>query len=238
MNEPRYAVFLAPGAESALWARGCQWLGRDAESGEPLRSPGVDGVEPGRLAALTAAPRRYGFHATLKPPMRIEGDPGEHGLVTAVRDWARGQRAFAVRLRCATLGDFVALRPADETSGTHLDDLAAGCLRAFDRFRRAPGDDELAERRRAGLTPRQDSLLERWGYPYVLEEFRFHLSLTGRIEAPTERSRLRAAAARWFAPALAGPVAVQAISVFREPAPGEPFELIARAPLATRPVAS
>ena len=108
-------------------------------------------------------------------------------------------------------------------------------LHAFVRFRRPPDEDELARRRAAGLTARQASLLERWGY--VLGEFRFHLSLTGPIEAPGERERLRAAAARWPAPALAGPVSVDAICVFRGAAPGEPFQLIARAPLAAQPAA-
>ena len=33
------------------------------------------------------------------------------------------------------------------------------------------------------LTPRQRGYLERWGYPYVMEDFRFHMTLTGRLDA-------------------------------------------------------
>ena len=49
-------------------------------------------------------------------------------------------------------------------------------------FARPPGAAELERRRKAGLSAAQEKMLLRWGYPYVLDEFRFHLTLTGRLQ--------------------------------------------------------
>ena len=35
---------------------------------------------------------------------------------------------------------------------------------------------------KSGLTDRQEALLTQWGYPYVMEEFRFHITLTGALD--------------------------------------------------------
>ena len=64
----RVAVYYAPAADDPLWARGCTWLGRDPETGVELPQPDIDGI-----AAQVTEPRRYGFHATLKPPMQLTG---------------------------------------------------------------------------------------------------------------------------------------------------------------------
>ena len=104
-------------------------------------------------------------------------------------------------------------------------------MREFDRFR-APADAaELAKRRAAGLTKRQDELLMRWGYPYVMDEFRFHLTLTGKLADPM-REALSRALASLTAPLCAAPVPVRDIVVFHQPDRGAAFRVLARCPLA------
>jgi len=68
----------------------------------------------------------------------------------------------------------------------------------------------------------------RWGYPYVLEEWRFHLTLTGRIRDDGERSAIAELLRRRFAGFLDRPLAVRDLCVFRQPAPGRPFTVLAR----------
>ena len=67
----RYAAYFAPAIGSAWWEAGSHWLGRCAARGQPLPQPAIDGMPPARQQALTAAPRRYGWHATLKAPFAL-----------------------------------------------------------------------------------------------------------------------------------------------------------------------
>jgi hypothetical protein len=138
-------------------------------------------------------------------------------------------RAFDLPgLELSSLGSFIALTltaPCPE-----LEDLARICVTALDHFRCPPRPEELARRRAKGLTMNQERLLGLWGYPYVLEEMRFHLTLTGTIPDPEERDHIRAALAPLLAPVLNTPVPVQDICVFRQQYMEEPFTILQRIP--------
>ncbi|WP_158043411.1 DUF1045 domain-containing protein [Skermanella pratensis] len=216
----RYALYFAPPPDSALWKFASRWLGRDAATGETLDPP--DGVHPD----WTADPCRYGFHATLKPPMALAPGSSESGLLSAVADFAASRRRFAIPpLKLAELGRFLALVPS--ASSGNLDAFAADCVRAFDPFRAPPPPSELEKRRAHGLTPRQDDYLRRWGYAYVFEEFRFHMTLTGSLDDDA-----RAAARTLLEPAVApftrDPLEIDALSVFKQDTRGALFRIIAR----------
>jgi len=75
----------------------------------------------------------------------------------------------------------LALRPLGDE--TELNALASTCVASLDNFRAPPTAAELTRRRAKGLSPEQDATLIRWGYPYVMEHFRFHITLTGRLAA-------------------------------------------------------
>ena len=126
------------------------------------------------------------------------------------------------------LDRFLALVPSHPCPA--IEDLAARCVVAFDCFRRPPAPAELARRRAAGLDPAEESHLLRWGYPYVLDRFRFHVTLTGPLE-PVEAERLMPPLTRLFEPATKEPVAIADIALFHEPGAGAPFALIERFPL-------
>lgn len=175
----RYAVFYAPPKGSDLAAFGAAWLGWDAEARADAAHP-MEACGGVAVAEITATPRKYGFHGTLKPPFRLADGTDAAGLSAAVADLAVRIAAFeAPPLRCARLGKFCALVPSADSAP--LAALAGACVTQLDRFRAPATETELAKRRANGLTPAQDALLERWGYPYVLEEFRFHLTLTGPL---------------------------------------------------------
>ena len=124
------------------------------------------------------------------------------------------------------LSNFVALVPSQPS--VELQDLADSCVIEFDELRQPADEAELARRRAAGLTPRQDELLLRWGYPYVLEEWRFHLTLTGRIADDGERSAITDLLRRQFMGFIDRPLQVRDLCVFRQPAAGRPFTVLAR----------
>jgi ribose 1,5-bisphosphokinase len=200
----RYALYLAPAPGSA-WARfGAEWLAGNE--------------------AFLAQPRRYGFHATLKAPFRLSARARLDTLVADLERFCAARRAFTLpKLRVKLMADFLALVP--EPAEPRLDRLAADCVVHFDRYRTPLHEDELARRRRTPLTARQDALLERWGYPYVLDEFRCHFSLTGPLGP-------RAAAVEPPQPPREA-MPVDAVSLFEEPSPGADFRLLRRVPLAS-----
>ena len=224
---PRYALYYAPRDGEALAMTASHWLGRNAESGQMLMMRPVPGLASERLVEITAEPRLYGFHGTLKAPIALADDVSERDFLDAVGRFALAERAFWIpALTLAELSDFLALVPANRCSELH--DLADRCVVEFDEFRRPAEDCELARRRANGLTPRQDELLARWGYPYVLEEWRFHLTLTGRLTDPAERSAIAALLRQRFAGFLDRPLSVSDLCVFRQPAPRRPFTVLAR----------
>lgn len=218
----RYAVFHAPQADHPLWQAGCQWLGRDPA---------------GQLSAADAAPSspelaepwRYGFHATLKPPMRLRDGLQERDFMAAVQRLAERTAAFMLPpLVVATLGDFVALRPVQPPAPEHpLRRLADACVRELDDWRAPPTTQELSRRLARPLDAEQAELLARWGYPHVLQRWRFHMTLSNSLP-PARRQTLLQAAQQHFGSALGTALPVSDIAVYVEPAPGAPFLLAQR----------
>lgn len=224
---PRYALYYAPRPEEGLALAASQWLGRNAETGQSRPLKAVSAFTSERLGELTADPRLYGFHGTLKAPIALAEGFSERDLLEAVGNFAVGRRSVVVPSMTLTcLLGFIALVPSKPSVA--LQDLADSCVIEFDEFRRPADEDELARRRAASLSPRQDELLLRWGYPYVLEEWRFHLSLTGRISDEGELSAISELLRRQFMGFIDRPLAVRDICVFRQPAAGQPFTALAR----------
>ncbi|MEQ9260471.1 MAG: DUF1045 domain-containing protein [Roseovarius sp.] len=175
----RYAVYYTLEAESPLARFGAAWLGWDVAKGQPVPHPQVEGL-PAPVSELTETPRKYGFHATLKPPFRLAEGKSVDALATAVERLAtQGPPIRADGLVLAPLGRFLALVPQGSESG--LNGMAAMVVETLDSFRAPASEAELERRRAAGLTGPQEEMLTRWGYPYVMGEFRFHMTLTGKL---------------------------------------------------------
>jgi putative phosphonate metabolism protein len=224
---PRYALYYAPRTEEALAVASSRWLGRNPDSGEARDIVPVSGVSHERLSEIVADPRLYGFHGTLKPPIALVEGATERDFLDAVGTLTATERQIDVpSLTLAEVQDFLALVPSERC--TALQDFSDRCVVEFDEFRRPAGDAELARRRAAGLTPRQEDLLLRWGYPYVLEQGGFHLTLTGRITDLRERGTILDELRRRFGAFVDRPLAVRDLCVFRQPAPGRPFTVLAR----------
>ena len=212
----RYAIYFVPTSDDPLWDFANRWLGRDPETGAVFDCD----------LAVVADPRRYGFHATLKPPFALAPDKNEADLVAAMAEFARGTAPFDVpNMRVAKLGRFLAIVPGTHAPALHA--LADACVRDFDTFR-APADEaELAKRRKGGLSAREDEHLARWGYPYVFDTFRFHMTLSGRLDDATA-TRLEAELSAVADDMLKRPLAVREIALFAEPEAGADFALTRR----------
>lgn len=220
----RFAIYFAPAATSNLWERAATWLGRDASDGS-LFDGAVAGIDRDRLLNLTQSANRYGFHATIKAPMALAEGVTETELRAALEQFAaRHQPIELGRLKLASLQGFLALMVDGENEA--LQDFAAHVVEDFDPFRASMSVKDRAARAGKGLTPRQLELLDAYGYPYVFEEFRFHMTLTDRL-AEADAAEVTAAAGTWFGPALEEPVVLDRLSLFHEPEAGTPFRRIA-----------
>jgi putative phosphonate metabolism protein len=227
MNESRrYALYFTPAAASPLNRFGSGVLGRDLH-GPAIVSPpaGLEACLPA-LLDIAAEPRRYGFHATLKAPFRLAGGTSEEALLAAVHNFCAHRAPVDAGLLDVTLmGAFVALTPVAAPPALGL--LAAECVAHFDALRAPLSDAERQRRLPERLTARQRMLLERWGYPYVFEDFRLHLTLSGPLAAD-QRAIWHERLARAWDRLKVGPVRVDAISVLRQEEQGADFQLVER----------
>lgn len=219
----RYAIYFTPEREDPLTRTAERWLGRSAFGGQAHAPAAVSSFSASEIAFHTAAPRRYGFHATLKAPFRLAENRSEAALIAAVDRFAAEREPLTVdRLKLARLDGFFALVAA--APSPQLDRLAADVVTAFDPFRAALSAAEIERRHPDGLSPGQLKNLHKWGYPYVFEEFRFHMTLTGRVPA-AEADRMEDAIATFFGPLLFEPLEVASLALFAEPEPGAPFHV-------------
>lgn len=219
----RYAIYYMP-QPGAFAARAAEWLGWDGLSGEARVQPQLPGL-PRPAEALTVAPRRYGFHGTIRAPFRPA--LAEDGLVARLDALAVVLApAEAPRLALRSLGGFLALVPED---AAQIDALAEAVLCGSDDWRLPLSAEDIARRRPETLTPRQRALLEEWGYPYVMDEFQFHLTLTDRL-SQAEEAAVASVLGTWFAPVLPRPFVIADLCLLAEDEAGR-FNLRHRAAL-------
>jgi putative phosphonate metabolism protein len=221
---PRYAIYYAAPRGSDLDRFGAQHLGYDAWSGEELPFPQAVPEAVPDWRALTQDPRKYGFHATLKAPMALADGKTESEFLGACEAFAGASRAIAIiKPIVQSISGFIAVVPAQ--TPRELEQLAAECVSAFDGFRAPLTPDDRARRNPAKLTPRQCDYLDRWGYPYVMEEFRFHMTLTGRLDA-ARREPIRSMLQDRFAGLAIDRLAIDRIALFKQDNEAARFRII------------
>ncbi|MDS7595838.1 DUF1045 domain-containing protein [Agrobacterium tumefaciens] len=226
MLHVRYAIYFSPAKDHPLTETAARWLGRDAFSGT-LHD------DHSSFADITAEPRRYGFHATLKAPFELSEKYSEADLIRAFDDFAANQPAFDIpRVVVDALGPFFALVP--DRTYQPLQDFAAGVVDHFDRFRAPLSESDIARRRPQSLTESQRQNLSLWGYPYVMEDFRFHMTLTGRVDE-NEATGLRHVLTNEFSEFTDRPLTVSGIALFAEETRGAPFAVHRWLPLGQPP---
>lgn len=232
-NPLRYALYVAPPPQSELWRFGCDVIGRDALTGASCVGFASQGYPPDSWPRMTSEPRRYGFHATLKAPFRLRVDLSVADLIGRIAEFARKFEPFdagelSVGAIAASEGRaFVVLKPDGDLK--ELRAFEESVVRALDPLRAPLTDSERRRRRPARLTPRQAYYLDAWGYPYVLDEFRPHFTLTNAIldadgvaRAVEREFRLRVASQA---------LRIDALTLFAESEPGGEFKILRRFPL-------
>ncbi|MDO1580598.1 DUF1045 domain-containing protein [Rhizobium oryzicola] len=220
----RYAVYFTPPQDDALTKAAAAWLGRDAFTGETLAPPAVPDLTLEAWRMLVAEPARYGFHATLKAPFSLAPGRTEEELVAAFDSFVAATPATVIpELTLSSLGAFFALTPGEDSAA--IDDLAAKIVRYFEIFRAPLSPEDIARRNPDKLTERKRAHLERWGYPSVFEDFRFHMTLTGQVP-PEDQEQVRDILSPRFADFTGRPLPISHLGLFAEPERGAPFTVM------------
>ena len=213
----RYALYFIPPADHPLVTTAANWLGRDAYGRDVALCEGGE--------ATVREPARYGFHGTLKAPFSLADGRSEAELFDAFDNFAANVSAFTIsELVLGQLGPFFALVPG-EGAGEAIAALAEACVREFEPFRAQLSHADIERRNPDALPERQRRYLLDWGYPYIFEEFRFHMTLTDKVPE-AERPAMRARLETNFAEFLGKPLNVDQVALFAEPERGIPFIVI------------
>lgn len=219
----RYAIYHLP-REAGLAEFGARWLGWDVLTGAEPAPLDLDDL-PLPLRDLTEGARKYGFHATLKAPFALAPDRDEAGLRLAVAELAAQLAPVALEgLQLGRLGSFLSLVPQGDTAV--LQSLAADCVTVLDGFRAPLTKADIARRKPDRLTAQQRAHLQDWGYPHVLEEFRFHMTLSDSLPEDV-LAATEAVLARHLLPLLARPYVIGDLCLLGEGPDGR-FRLIER----------
>ncbi|MEM0899687.1 MAG: DUF1045 domain-containing protein [Pseudomonadota bacterium] len=213
----RYAIYFTPPNSSHLTKTAARWLGRDVCNPAAL-------FETHQHSDLTQSPRRYGFHATMKAPFRLADGMEEGFLISEFEKFCAGQSPVTIsKLVLTRLGSFFALMP--NQTERPLNSLAEQCVRQFEPLRAPLSDEDYKRRKPETLSLAEHENLVKWGYPYIFSEFRFHMTLTDRV--PEARiSDVKEDLAARFADVTNRPLEISSLSLFCEPEPGAPFEVL------------
>ncbi|NTE65120.1 DUF1045 domain-containing protein [Agrobacterium tumefaciens] len=204
-SAPRYAIYYTPALEHPLTVAARAWLGRDAFA------PGI-GAAGADQAAFISEPRRYGFHATIKAPFRLKEGASVEALERALRGFATKAQACPIGpMRIELFGAFFALVPAQPLPT--LRGFASRVVEEFDHFRAPMDGDDLKRRMSSELDEVEMTNLVTWGYPYVSDRFRFHMTLTNRLPEE-QRAGMRPRLESIFQPYLSEDYHIDALSLF------------------------
>lgn len=226
---PRYAIYFVPEADSVLYGFGASLIGYDVYSGQRLAFPPGIEAEVENWERFTSDPRKYGFHATLKAPIALANGQTENGLIAAMDEFARTPRAIPVIAPTIRgISSFIAIVP--NTACVELQALARDCVIAFDGFRAPLTAGDRERRNVPALSERQIAYLDNWGYPYVLEEFRFHMTLVGSLTAHRMEATIAILRDRFSAIELQS-VSIDRLTLLRQEDAESRFKIIRHWPL-------
>ncbi|MGE7367943.1 DUF1045 domain-containing protein [Neorhizobium sp. NPDC001467] len=225
----RYSINFTPPAHDPLTLGAAQWLGRHVFSGAALDHPALRGLSIHDIAFNTALPRRAGFHGCLRPSFRLAPGTSEQELLRELMRFAGRHQPFTLpQLEVVRIASQFALAPVIPSQAMHL--LAGAVVTEFERFRLPMPDDEIERADPGNLSAGQFANMLRWGDPYVMDEFRFHMMLTGPL-APADLGRFETALRSYFSPLLCDPVEVTNLALFVETEQGAPLTVHSLHPL-------
>ncbi len=181
----RFAVYFSPDDASELASFGAYALGRDATGNATAASQG-DYPDDRVASRLRSKPAHYGFHATLKAPFELSQLSNKSLLLEDVEALASNTRSISLHsLYPRALAGFMALTLKSDVN-TSVSHLASHCVERLESHRATLSAADIARRQTGQLSDTQQHYLVKYGYPFVMSEFQFHMTLTDNLQDTTD----------------------------------------------------
>ena len=179
-NYKRYAIYYVPSENSELDLFGKCWLGWDPYKGVETTKSDLSKLPSfKKFSSLVLTPKQYGFHGTIKAPFRLKNEYTYNDLENKVREISKQIHSFYFdQLIIKKLGNFIGLIP---TNNLKINAVSNKFVEELDYLRDELSESEIKKRKPHKLTSNQKQMLFKWGYPYVFDEFKFHLTLTSKL---------------------------------------------------------
>ena len=175
----RFAIYYVPPSSNQLTRFAASWLGWDVYKGIKVNYPMLDNLNYD-IEAIIRSPSKYGLHGTLKPPFSLASDRTFDELRLSVLTLSRSIKKFEIPdISLKSISGFIAIVPTIQNESIKY--LARKCLEELDSFRAFESPEILNKRRFTGLSTSQECHLLKWGYPYVQDDFMFHLTMTSKL---------------------------------------------------------
>ena len=176
----RYAIYYVPPQSAQFTQFAASWFGWDVYKSINVKYPVLSDLNYD-IKEITSTPSKYGLHATLKAPFFLVPDKTIDELRSSLSILSSSIKKFEISSICLKkIAGYIAIVPTSQNE--RINYLAKKCLEDLDCFRKAEPLEIINKRRSVGLSERQEAHLLKWGYPYVLDNFDFHLTLTEQLE--------------------------------------------------------
>jgi hypothetical protein len=219
----RYAIYFIPSADSPTYQRVSAWLGYSILQEQTLSQRELP-ADLHEFRGFTRHAALYGCHATLKPPFRLRAGLKEKHLLKIFKHFCRICRPIRCSgLRVDSIGRFLALTQSKNSK--KLDELATDCVQTFDLFRDEISEAGFNKRQPEKLSPNQLKMLQQWGYPFVLDEFRFHITLSDPLPE-SSLSACKKALNNFLLPTFSDSFVIDSLSLCHQAHAGEPFRVL------------
>ena len=222
-NISRFAIYFVPPESNDLTRFTASWFGWDVYKGIKVDYPVLHNLNYD-IKEITNTPSKYGFHGTLKAPFSLVPNKTIDDLKLSLSMLSRSIKKFLIPSICLReISGFIAIVPTVQNQSINF--LARKCLEGLDCFRDAEPPEILNKRRSAGLSSSEERHLLKWGYPYVLDDFRFHLTMTGKLTPKVSKNVFSVLSSELQA-ALNAPLPINKICLFGESNINGQFEVI------------
>lgn len=176
----RYAIYFSPEDNSELELFGATVLRRRAADASEWENPEIPVEFPSSSCwkKRVIRPANYGFHATIKAPFALAGNHTAEQLHHDLEAFCRKRQPIPLEGLIPTRTtryDALALSSQPEA----LKALAADSVQEFEKYRAPLTEQDIKRRDPSSLSARENRYLTQYGYPYILDDFNFHMTLSG-----------------------------------------------------------
>ena len=183
----RYAIYYAPPKESSLEEFGRYWFGWDPLNAKLINNKqrinylngfGIKNLKNIDKNVLIA--KKYGFHGTLIPPFKLNKNYSTNLLFKKTEDIAKKFKKFKFyKFKLKKMNNFYAF--VQNKKNNNINKLSNRLVRELFKFRSPLTKKEIDRRNPSKLSKLQLNILYKWGYPYLMSEFNFHMTLASEV---------------------------------------------------------